>query len=111
MSTFINDIIDDNKWEYLKVNGTTLTPDYFKDKEIVIFKKSTLPTRMHLKNAPRCIFYFGKIKNEEVYFYIIDDSNYDCPCCDTVELFYSESIDIVKEKMEKDLGSNFELPN
>lgn len=68
MSTFINIIIDDNKWEYLtlyRLSEIELDKSDFRDKEVVIFKKSTIrPLMSNLKTASDRICYFGKITNE-----------------------------------------------
>lgn len=91
-------------WEFLEVKPYPLTTieldkDYFEDKNVHLFDKYVGPACSGSGYSSEC--YFGKIENEEIYFYTMDDpglSGYDC--CGSLTLYYAESIEIVKENMD-----------
>lgn len=90
-------------WEDLRVEPypltkLELTKDYFNNKILQIFKKYTDKSGCS-GDESEC--FLGKILNEHIYFYIIDDpgaTGYDC--CGSIELYYSDSLKIIQENME-----------
>lgn len=99
----INDIIDEDAWEYLRVepypfSNIELNKNYFEDKEVIVLDKHTGPALARSGDSSTC--HFCKIENESVYFYIMDDPGYSgYGCCGVIKLYYSDSIDIVKKNM------------
>lgn len=102
--TNINTIIPDHNWCYLTVKPYPLTnielnKGFFEDKNVIIFNKYIGPPCSGSGDQSEC--YFGKIMNENIYFYIMDDPGYSgYDCCGSINLYYSESLKIIKENME-----------
>jgi hypothetical protein len=116
----INDIIDKYSWKYLRVepypfSKIELDKSYFKNKNICLFEKCDGPPLSKSGDSSTC--HFGKIKKRKkhkydkyydeiidektVYFYIMDDPGYSgYSCCGDIVLYYSDSINIVKENMK-----------
>ena len=98
------DYILSGAWEYLSVKPYPLTSlelnkDYFNDKIVEIFDKYIGPACSGSGDSSEC--YFGKIKDEEIYFYIMDDPGQTgYGCCGSITLYYSDSLKIIQENME-----------
>ena len=87
------------KISFALANRDKLRKKQFKDKDLIIFDKYIGPCCSGSGDESEC--YFGKIKDKEIYFYIMDDpglSGYDC--CGSVTLYYSDSFEIVKENID-----------
>ncbi len=104
ITTSINTIVDEYKWEYLQVKPLPfeeldLDKEYFEDKTIILFGKYIGPPCSGSGEQSEC--YFGKLKNEGVYFYTMDGHGYSgYDCCGNINLYYAESPEAIKRNMK-----------
>lgn len=73
-----------------------LDKNYFRNKNVIIINCYT--GSLSSDNEERTVHYLGKVKNEDIYFYVIDDpktSGYGCG--GSIKLYYSDSIKIIKD--------------